>query len=355
MLCNHGHNGFRADSSSGVSVLVGASHSGGFAEHACTAELRRGKEILTIADQAEQVDLDLFDVDVGLPGPVTAFQLQRSQENCCLSYEIYSMRGPLRLLRTLHGGFFRAADTDLDGRVEIWAEDGEAVNGLDELPASLFDFLPTYVLRFENERLVDATREFASYFDQVIQGLRAKRSGDQLADFKRSDGKLAFSISGIERLRDLRATKIAVLEIVWSYFYSGREEEAWSTLREMWPEADAGRIQAAIVDRRKRGILAQLDGVSAEPGREKHCPIFKQSEVTPAGPIDISFPAVAASIGEVDFDLIIDSAGKVRSLKTATSLDPYILDYVRAWKFIPATKAGHSVASRLRITVSLKR
>jgi hypothetical protein len=184
---------------------------------------------------------------------------------------------------------------------------------------------------------------------------RAKLSGDQLADFKKSDGKLAFSISGIERLRDLRATKIAVLEIVWSYLYSGREEEAWSTLREMWPEADAGRIQAAILDRRKRGILAQLDGVSAAPGREKHCVVYEQSEVTPARAIDPSFPAVAASLEEVGFDLIVDSAGKVRSLKTAASLDPYTLDYVRAWKFVPATKGGHSVASHLRFTASLKR
>jgi hypothetical protein len=355
MLCNHGSNGFRADSSSGVYVVVEASHSGGFAEHACTAELRRSKETLTVADQAAQVDLDLFDVEVGLPGPVAAFQLQHSEQNCCLSYEIYSMRGPLRLLRTLQGGFFHAADTDLDGRVEIWAEDGEAVNGLDELPVSLFAFLPTYVLRFENERLVDATREFAPHFDQIIQDLRAKLSRDQLADFKKSDGKLAFSINGMERLRDLRATKIAVLEIVWSYLYSGREDQAWNTVREMWPVGDAGRIQSVIVDRRKRGILAQLDGVSTAPGRQKHCPIFKQSEVTSAGPIDISFPAVPTSTAEVDFDLIIDSAGKVRQIKTAASLDPYILDYVRAWKFIPAMKGGHSVASHLRIAVSMKR
>jgi hypothetical protein len=316
-----------------------------------------GQQALIIADQATQVDLDLFDVELGLPDPVAAFQIKQSSESCCLSYEIYSLRGQPRLLRRLHGGFFNAADTDLDGRVEIWAEDGEAVDGIDEIPASSFEFLPTYVLRFEHEQLVDASREFTQHFDQIIEGLRAKLTADQLAEFKGSDGKLTFSIAQVDRLRNLRTTKIAILEIVWSYLYSGREEEAWRTLREMWPAADAERIQTALTDRRKRGILMQLDGVSAGNGPRKHCPVFEQSEdTTPARVIDPSFPSVAASLGdELGLNLVIDSAGKVRVVKPEAELDPYSLAYIQAWKFVPATRGGHSVASHLRISVSLKR
>lgn len=154
MLCNHGNNGFRADSPTGVSVVVGPSHSGSFAGRSCTAELVRGKQVVTVADQAAQIDLDLFDVDLGVDGPVAAFQLKQSPESCCANYQIYSLAGSPRLLRTLNGGFFNAADNNLDGRVEIWAEDAEAVDGLDSLPASAFDFLPTYVLRFEGNRLL---------------------------------------------------------------------------------------------------------------------------------------------------------------------------------------------------------
>jgi hypothetical protein len=356
MLCNHGNNGFRADSPTGVAVVIGPSRSGSFAGHACTAELVRSKQVLEVADQAAQIDLDLFAVDVGLDGPVAAFQLKQSPESCCLNYLIYSLAGPPRLLRTLHGGFFNAADTNLDGRVEIWAEDGEAVEGLDSLPASAFDFLPTYVLRFEGNRLVDTTKSFAPHFDEVIRGLRAKLTPEQLADFKRSDGKLTFSIAEVERLHNLRATKIAILEIVWTYLYSGREDEAWRTLNEMWPTTDVDRIQAAITDRRRRGLLTQLDGAVTQPISRKHRPIYMQSEVTPALAMDPSFPEVGSSTAESQvFDMVIDSAGKVHVVIPESNMDPYTLAFVRSWKFVPGMRGGHSVASRLHLAVSLKR
>jgi hypothetical protein len=356
MLCDHGNNSFSFDSPSGVSVLIGPSHAAGFAARNCAAELAWHKQRLSVADQVPQVDLDLFDVEIGVAGPVAAFQVKAAEESCCLNYQIYTLRSSPRLWRTLRGGFFSAADTHLDGRVEIWAEDAEAVDGLDGLSATTFDFLPTYVLRFEGDRLLDATQEFAPHFDAIISGLRAKLSWAQLADFTGSDGKLALSITGLERLRNLRNTKMAVLEIVWSYLYSGREEEAWKALREMWPPADFDRIRAAIADRRKRGILTQIDGVVPQPARVKTRPVFQQSEVTPARAMNPSLPDLGPWVpNAVDFDLVIDSAGKVQSLTPEAELDPYLLAYARAWKFIPATRGGHSVASHLRLSLTLKR
>src|SRR5215467_6000546 len=49
-LCNQGSYGFKADSPTGVSVLVGPPHSGSFAARACTAELAWGKHKLIVAD-----------------------------------------------------------------------------------------------------------------------------------------------------------------------------------------------------------------------------------------------------------------------------------------------------------------
>jgi len=356
MLCDHGNNSFSFDSPGGVSVLIGPAHAAGFAARNCAAELAWRKQRLTVADQVPQVDLDLFDVEIGLASPVAALQVKPSEEGCCLNYQIYTLQSSPRLLRTLRGGFFSAADTNLDGRVEIWAEDAEAIDGLDGLSATTFDFLPTYVLRFEGDRLLDATQEFAPHFDAIISALRAKLTWPQLADFTSSDGKLALTITDLDQFRNLRNTKMVVLEIVWSYLYSGREEEAWKALREMWPPLDFDRIRTAIADRRSRGILTQIDGVVLQSARVKPRPVFRQSEVTPARAMNPSFPDLGPWVPKaVDFDLVIDSAGKVQSLTPEAELDPYLLAYARAWKFVPATKGGHSVASHLHLSLTLKR
>ena len=75
----------------------------------------------------------------------------------------------------------------------------------------------------------------------------------------------------MEELEGLLNTKIKVLEIVWSYLYSGRQQEAWHELQDMWPASDFERIRAAILDARARGIRAEVDGVSsgALPGRPR--------------------------------------------------------------------------------------
>src|SRR5215472_631848 len=355
-LCNQGSYGFKADSPTGVSVLVGPPHSGSFAARACTAELSWGKHKLIVADQVSQVDLDLFGVELKGAGPVAAFQLKKSSETWCLTYAIYSLSHPPRLLRTREGGFFSAADTDLDGRVEIWAEDGKAADGLDDLPVSSFDFLPTYVLRLENNRLVDATPEFAAHFDEIIERIRKQISTEQLSGFKQSDGRLSFSIADVERLHNLRATKIAVMEIVWNYLYSGREMEAWRSLKEMWPAGDLDRIQSAIASRRRDGILAQIDGAGTLRISKKRAPIFEKPDVIPAEAIDIFRPPFALSLPEEVFlDLVIDSAGKVRSVRSQGNIDQELLSYTKEWKFVPAMRGGHSVASRLHLAVSLKR
>ncbi|HMH05531.1 MAG TPA: hypothetical protein VK579_02505, partial [Terriglobales bacterium] len=60
---------------------------------------------------------------------------------------------------------------------------------------------------------------------------------------------------------------------------------------------------------------------------------------------------------ELLLELVIDSAGKVRSAEPAGKAKPADADLIHAavgWKFIPAFKAGRAVASRMRLAVSLK-
>jgi hypothetical protein len=183
------------------------------------------------------------------------------------------------------------------------------------------------------------------------------------------------------RLFHLRRVKTKVLEIVWCYLYSGREEEAWHTLADMWPAEDVDRIRAAVLQARARGIRAQVDGISTEVRTGRQTKIFDATkvpvatpEVTPKGldpKLEISRPkailmlrpppANALELGlaqtESQLELVIDSAGKVRSAEMVGdhSADEGLMNSTSTWKFIPAFNAGRPVASRILLGVSLKR
>ncbi len=87
-----------------------------------------------------------------------------------------------------------------------------------------------------------------------------------------------------------------------------------------------------------------------------------KSEVIPAQPIFLRRPAPLSSEqglpeSELLLNLLIDSAGKVRSVEPAGNTKSPNADVINAavqWTFIPALKDGRAVASRLRLAVSAK-
>ena len=385
VICNNGAGEFDEEFYTGVRVHVGAARNGELATRLCNAELNWDKGSVAIAGAVAQLDVDAFGVDLGLGAPVVAFQIKKSAADCCMEYKIYSLRTRAGLLRTITGGeFYSAADTDLDGRVEIWTNDAASVSGFENFLLSELDFAPPLVLRFVRGRLLDASSEFQPYFDRKIAQERVKLTSQDLGDFKNSDGKLEPSASAPSaRLFHLRSAKMRVLEIVWSYLYSGREEEGWRTLAEMWPSADVDRIRAALLHARSRGIRAQVDGVSTgvRTGREVQTKIFDATTIPVAMPgmtpkdvdpkLEITTPkailmqrpppANEAEMGlaqtESQLKLVIDSAGKVRSAEMlgAQLPDEGLMNSTSTWKFIPAFNAGRPVASRILLGVSLKR
>ena len=60
---------------------------------------------------------------------------------------------------------------------------------------------------------------------------------------------------------------------------------------------------------------------------------------------------------ESQLELVIDSAGKVRSAEMmgAHLADEGLMNSTSTWKFIPAFNAGRPVASKILLGVSLKR
>jgi hypothetical protein len=386
VVCRDGVGDFEAEFLTGVRVRVGAARSGALDARVCEAEVSWGDQNFTVAGSASQADVDAFGVDLGMGGPVAAIQVKKSKSECCMEYKIYSLRAPPVLLRSITGGqFFSAADTDLDGRVEIWTNDAASVESFENLRLGDLDFAPPVVLRFERGRLLNASAEFQSYFDQKIADERAKLNPQDLAEFKNSDGRLAaVAALPIGSLPRLRSAKVKVLEIVWSYLYSGREQEAWRSLNEMWPAADADRIRAALLNARARGILSQVDGMSTpiHAGHEIHAKIFDgtlvvtatpgltpkgvkpKQEITPPKAILMERPPPVTAVemelaqSESALKLVIDAAGKVRSVEilgNVPAVDEGLIRSTSNWKFIPAFSEGQPVASQIFLGVSLKR
>ena len=373
VLCRGGDGNFDAEFRTGIKVHVGAARNE-FSTHTCAAKLSWEKQELVVATGVAQLDLDAFGVDLGDGLPVAAFQIKKSDTDCCMDYGIYSLEKPPRLLRTITGGdFFSARDGDLDGSVEIWTHDAAAANGFEKLTLGELDFAPTVIFRFAHGRLLDASAEFQSYFDKELARIKAGVSAHDLEDFKNSDGSLAEmpTPTTADRLHHLRVVKIRVLEIVWAYLYSGREQDAWRALGEMWPPADVDRIRAALLNARAHGIGGQADGTSADhpEGKKKRLHIFEAAggpgrrlEVNPPRAILLELPTASViqqfgSQPQLLLDLVIDAAGKVRAVEPtekASVVDRDRIKMAMTWKFIPAFKDGRAVASHMRIAVSPK-
>ena len=365
VVCRAGVGSFLGKSSTGVTVEVGAQKTGGLDRRICNATLAWDKdkdnETLNVASGVPQIDLDVFEGNLAGQGPAAAFTVTSSDTQCCPAYQIYSLETPPRLLRTITGGsFYRASDDDLDGRIEIWTDDALAVEGFDGIASAELLYPPVCVLRLENGRLLDAGAEFQPHFDRMIATIRAEIDAGSLRDFKASDGRLEpGSASALKQLHALRVVKVQILGMVWAYLYSGREEKAWQSLAELWPAGDVERIRAAILAARARGIRSQVEGDTIlTKKKKKRTTIFDANDGTPPSTILLQLPPPSdlagqhALQGEVQMDLIIDSAGKVQSAEAGKDdLTPLTVD----WKFVPALHRGRAVACHMRTVVAYKR
>jgi hypothetical protein len=386
-VCQNGVGEYSAKSIDGVNVHVGARKVQGFASRECESILSWKDQQIIAVTNAWQVDVDALDIDLGLGAPVLAIQIKPTAVTRYATYQIYSLHKPPQLLKEITGGDnYSAADTDLDGHIEIWTHDAAAVDGLENIPLKAYDFPPVVALRFEKHRLLDVSSQFVAEYNKQIAAARAELSPDQLSQFKATDGTLAKAVSASPgEMHNLMRTKIGVLEIVFAYLYSGREDQAWLTLHDLWPATDYDRIHAAIVAARARGILKQVDGADTEKPRSKHnIPVFaanvpgnapdpstyaSHTAGSSVAPVAVS-PLMIADTPPVAIDmymkrtsdggggpleertkvhLIIDDAGKVHSIEFEGPTNERIKGATAGWRFIPAHNQGHPVASSLEM------
>ena len=403
VACDRGNGHFEASFPTGVTVRVGAVRSGGFATRACEAVLRWGDERAVVVQTAAQVDIDVLGADLGLGVPVAAFAVRPAQEDWHAHYEIWSMDRKPRHLLTLTGGeSYQAVDAEFNGQVAIWTTDAAAVEGFDGMGHADFASPPMVALRFEHGRLVDVSAWYRALYERQITALRDGVTAEELAEFRSSDGKLnSGSVRAAEEVR-LRKTKASVLEIVWAYLYSGRQERAWTELEDAWPAGDVARVKAAMLAARARGIETQVAKVASAalpPKWTERPSVYEYLKADPSqqnggrlmygalgvsgteGPVLVKDeestglyaadkepkaillwrpPPTAAEQelvqGEETVLLTIDSAGKVEAVRVlAPKSDPELLQAAKDWKFIPASVDGRPVAYQLKMDVRLLR
>ena len=381
ITCQSGHGEYRYRFSTGVSVEVAPIRHQGFAERSCSAKLAWKGQQISIADDADQVGIDALGADLGFGKPVAALQIDESGRGLNRTYQIYSLATPPRLLYTIKGASsYRAADTDMDGHVEIWADDLTAVNGFEHLPAVDLDSPPTVVLRFEKGRLFDVGSQVLPFYDAEITRIRSQLSPVALASFKQSDGKLTIAHQSSAELHQLIRTKIGVLEIVWAYLYSGREQEAWANLTQLWPPEDVERIRAAIAKVHESGILQSVDHTRHAPPRKHFVKIYdavdnavavtvynpaggapdtSQVEMPVTQPKSILLRRPPPSADRPDLptsevlELVVDVAGKVHSAKVIGRSDEPLIKATEGWQFIPAFRDGRPVVCRFRLSLGV--
>jgi hypothetical protein len=380
ITCDAGAGAYRTEFSTGATVEVGPMRKGAFAERACSAKLISNGQELSVADDAGQVGIDVLGADLGFGKPVVAFQIDQSGRGTDVAYQIYALTRPAHLVYTLTGGdSYSASDSDLDGRIEIWTDDAAAVDGFEGLPKADLDFAPTVIFCIEKGHLIDAGSEFTANYDALISKLRSQITESDLTEFKQSDGRLSLITAGSgEKLHRQMRTKISVLELVWSYLYSGREQQAWSALGEMWPSEDVSRIRSAISDLHNRGILHKTEHSPRASSRKNHAKIYDAvinspvvSNLNPYGgapdPSQTEPPVIqprsillrrppASPDGLIPPDnetieLVVDAAGKVRSAKIVKGSDNPLVKASSGWHFIPAFHDGVPVACRFRLSI----
>jgi hypothetical protein len=173
--------------------------------------------------------------------------------HCCFTYRIIGLSVGLPLIREIHDQvpvFFARKD---DGGTEIRAGDG------------VFDYfllphadsvIPQIFLRLDGDKLVDVSGDHVAEYDKQIEKARSELGAADL-------DKLKKSTYNQNMLYDQLPTVKKVLVIVLNYLYSGRDEQAWQALSDMWPPADVERVKKLIIERRSRGLLSQITQKSA--------------------------------------------------------------------------------------------
>jgi len=221
----------------------------------CGATLASSKSRTTVAaDWALTVD-KVSGSDVNGDGkPDLVIDGYSGGERCCLTYTVIVLSEPPRVVRKIESPSPLTFDKQSDGSVVIRGED----TSFDYFIVPHFAaVIPQVVFKLQGDRLLDAGAQFQEQYDKQIAEARNQLTPADLEKFRQSNYQQ-------KMFTDQIPTVHRVLTIVLSYLYSGREAQAWQTIEQLWPESDQERVKGLIQERRKRGLLSQLNTTGAQ-------------------------------------------------------------------------------------------
>src|SRR5712692_1013180 len=213
----------------------------------------KGESIFT--DQEWDISLHAKDIDIDGDGRADLILRGYSGgAHCCWTYWIVtpSKRPALRkkIENQRHVDF---EDLNRNGTITWIAEDG-SFDYFDGLCHACTPFTELY-LKMEGDRIIDISPQYLSHYDDEIKAARFKLIHEHLEDFIAARNEQQIS-------RVAENVKPLVLTVVLAYLYSGREQQAWKALDEMWPRFDRPRIRRLIVETRSKGLLRYVDNKS---------------------------------------------------------------------------------------------
>jgi hypothetical protein len=168
--------------------------------------------------------------------------------HCCYTYRIFALSEGLPLVREIRNQV-PVVFTKREGSAEVRTADGVFDYFL--LPHSNA-VIPELFLRLDGDKLVDVGAEHVADYDKLIEKARSELTAEEVDKLRKANYSQNMLIDQLPAVQK-------VLTIVLNYLYSGREQQAWHALDEMWPSSDVDRVKNLIRERRSRGLLAQAN------------------------------------------------------------------------------------------------
>ena len=213
-------------------------------DNGCRAYLgdKAGHQTLLLADWDVSVYEGTGEDIFGSGNPALVLEGFSGGVHCCYAYQLVDLKEKPVVLSPIENAspFFVFKDP-ASKQFRILTSDG-AFSYFDGMCFACSPF-PRIVLRADDEGLHDVSPDFEEQYDSEIALARAKIENGKIGKFE---------------VADFNDAKAVVLEIVYSYLDSGREQQAGQTLDEMWPKGERERIRKLIAETRAKGLLSQL-------------------------------------------------------------------------------------------------
>jgi hypothetical protein len=223
----------------------------------CRATITSPKGAVTTAAKDWALTVDTISgADINGDGkPELVIDGYSGGEHCCFTYTIAGLGATAQIIRKIESSSPLTFEKQGDGTVLIRGAESSLDYFLIPHPMAV---VPQVFLRMQGENLVDVSAQFQAQYDKLIKGARAELTSADLERFRQSR-------YNDKMFSDQFPTVRRVLTIVFNYLYSGREDQGWKALEDLWPVSDQGRVKNLILQRRGRGLLAQLNAPNPAP------------------------------------------------------------------------------------------